>query len=632
MTSTRLNSARWQWIRSTRTTGRAPPAWSPRGAGAVMAALLLALALAWPGCAADDSESSTPNLVLSLQSDARPQVGDTVTYAAVVSGSYTAVDTYSWLVTDSASKTLATGSARTISFAPAAAGDHTVRCQVTLEDGTGLSASATISVSDPSLPQVEYEVEILAPPRNGVPPALQTVTLSGNTPRRELAFDLDAGERVTIRVTDGSAPVPALVKVYRSGVADPSPMDLHLPAGELQARLRGSVDLLVIPLGGSLAPRLVSSQSTDTKQIDVKVDGGKLVSGVVKRSDGTPLAGATVALHTRGSGTVSIPSTVATTGADGSFQVRTSGGDASLNIIPPDSSGLPAATVSASTFKVLADESGWVFRYAAAAQPVTIQGKVTLSDGSTPAAGARVVVTSAASSAAVGTLKGLTWSLPASGTVRRELQTDSSGALLASGGVAPALPPGAYEAQLWPGQAAASTEGYASSTFELKSPGPAIVSLSLARRAKLSGTVLDPGGKGIRARIRASSTIGTFVQLSDSAGKFALAVDPVGAYQVVVRPSGQDSLNLAPYLLSGVTVTGDKNLAQLRLSSGVEISGRVTVGGSAIGDARVRITCRMGLCDTKLGLPTGETLDQTLTRQDGSFALVVPALDLPGGS
>jgi hypothetical protein len=595
-----------------------------------------ALRMAWlapllllPACmfadeaAADDAGTGAPSVVITLVSSATPEVGDTVEISASLRYTSYLARSYSWTVRDPQNGVVkvttldSTGSRA--SFEAAMAGSYDVSCSAALE-GTGwqVQGSITVQVEDPTVKKLVYTARILPPSSSDLPPTDIQVTV-GAADQSNLTWAVDAGRQVSISVSDGSAPVTSYLRLLRAG-GNPAPRDLFLTAGEGKVRLSGVFHALFIPTSAPLAPLL--KPYTDASRLSsnwaVTVDPGVQVQGTVSSSAG-PLSGARVTLKTT-QAQVLVPSTVASVSAAGAFSLRTRSGPAIFTVAPPAGSGLPLAEVRDPKLQVTGSASGWSFSYASALASVKLGGKITGSDGK-PAAGATVVLTGSA--ATVGTLKvpggG---SYGATGHVRQALVSDAAGALqdplTAASQVL--LPAGAYVVETWPGPGAPAGEGYSRGTLTLfGTPAPLV--LSLARRARVSGTVLGPEGKPVKARITASGTVGsrvTFNTLSDGKGAFSLSLDNFSTYSLVVRAVGSEA-SLASYLRPAFSIPASGSIPPVSLPRAVTLSGQVTTsGGAALKDALLRIWCSDADCNSE------QVLDQVRTRSDGTFELRVP--------
>jgi hypothetical protein len=246
-----------------------------------------------------------------------------------------------------------------------------------------------------------------------------------------------------------------------------------------------------------------------------------------------------------------------------------------------------------------------------------VGGVITLSDGSTPASGAHVVLTADGGQSA-GTLSVLGTTLQATGVVRRTLTTDASGALKdpISGSTQITMPAGKYTVDLWPGGSVVD-QGHSRSSVDLSGSTPASLSLSLSKRVSLSGTVKDPAGKSVQARIVATAASGQFSTTSDASGAFKVDLDDKTTYSLLVRPLGTDQ-HLNRHVEANLSIAGPKSMSAITLTRAISLTGRVVSANAGIPGATVRIWCSSASCSSKA------VADEVQTAADGSFELLVP--------
>jgi hypothetical protein len=585
-----------------------------------LAAVAALITSASCGDASDTEAKRGAKVNLSLESGpANPLPGDSLTLRAdVVDSSYLAAS-YDWTVTDPASalvtltKLNAEGSL--ISFTITKPGTYKVFCKVTLEGQGGvLTDSLDLHADDPSYLKLTYTARILPPPSTGLPPVDRLVIIGGVDKSQDL--HLEQGQQVGLKITNAAGPVPAVVRLLQLA-GDPLPRDLYFPSGSGKVQLTGSFHALVIPDAQDEAPMLLPSKVAAKLDANwaITLVPGQLVQGKVVKDDATPMAGAVVTIHTKDNG-VQVPSTVATTAADGTFAVRASTGPATVSVVPPTSEGLPVATIKNTALMIAASTSGWVFTFTGA-KPVKVSGVITRSDGSTPASGAHVVLTAVGGQTA-GTLAVLGTTLKAAGVVRRTLTTDASGALKDphSGSTQISIPAGKYNVALWPGGSAAD-QGYAHSIVDLSGASPAPLSLSLSKRVSLSGVVKAPDGSTVQARIMATSASGQFSTTSDTSGAFSVDLDDKTTYSLLVRPLGSDQ-RLNRHVETNLSIAGPKSMPAITLTRAISVTGRVVSANAGIPGATVRIWCSSGGC------PSKAVTDEVQTAADGSFELLVP--------
>jgi hypothetical protein len=273
------------------------------------------------------------------------------------------------------------------------------------------------------------------------------------------------------------------------------------------------------------------------------------------------------------------------------------------------------AVVDAKDLALSGDASGWAFKYAAA-QPVQVSGKVATSDGKTPAKGAKVVMTATLSAPAVGVLT-TSKTHAASGLYSRVLSSGDKGQLLDKSGAEQfTVPAASYQVAVWPGPGEGTKEGYFLSTWDLKGTS-ASLSLALAARVTLSGSVVDQSDNPVQARVVASAQTGSFSTTSDAEqGKFSLALNNKASYSLVVRSTNRQ---VSTYIEPKLEIDGSKSLAVIKLPPAVVISGKVTTSGNfAVAGSLIRIWCSGADC------PSHEIVDETTVLADGFYELRVP--------
>jgi len=186
-------------------------------------------------------------------------------------------------------------------------------------------------------------------------------------------------------------------------------------------------DVLVVPANPALVPH---DFTWTTGPANFVLDGGTAVTGSVVGPGGTGIAGATVQLMLGGE----LPSTVATTAANGAFTVQADltnpmlAGSATVQVVPPASSGLPRL-VATGAFAL-----GSPIAVAYPAVTTRNLSGVKLTQNGSAVVGAQVAV--------VGTLSGFAATIAgsaATNTVLVGATTNASGAI-ATSTVAPAAP------------------------------------------------------------------------------------------------------------------------------------------------------------------------------------------------
>jgi hypothetical protein len=273
------------------------------------------------------------------------------------------------------------------------------------------------------------------------------------------------------------------------------------------------------------------------------------------------------------------------------------------------------AVVDAKDLALGGDASGWAFKFAAA-QPVKVSGKVVTSDGKTPAKGAKVVMTATLAAPGVGVLT-TSKAHAASGLYSRVLASNDKGQLTTKSGAEQFTVPGAsYQVAVWPGPGEETKEGYFLSMKDIKGTS-ASLSLALAARVTLSGTVVDQSDNPVEARVVAAAQTGSFSTRSDAEqGKFSLALNNKASYSLVVRSTNR---KVSTFIEPKLEINGSKNLATIKLPPAVVISGKVTTSGNlAVEGSLIRIWCSGADCTSH------EIVDETTVLKDGFYELRVP--------
>ncbi|HET7684788.1 MAG TPA: carboxypeptidase-like regulatory domain-containing protein [Candidatus Limnocylindria bacterium] len=368
--------------------------------------------------------------------------------------------------------------------------------------------------------------------------------------------------------------------------------------------------------------RIISVSGMDVP-LDVVLDHGFVLSGVVRDPAGAPVAGAFVILHVAGS-----LETVAEsrTGADGAYWITARPGQYKLRIVGPPA---PAAYVEQwHPGRAVADALSQTFTLGPSQtadvvlQPgVRVDGTVT--DGSAPVANVLVVAVDPAACCRQ--------------TAAMRTRSDGSYSLVVPEGsyVFRFVPPSASSyATQWDASAASSGTA-AVHTYRLGTPAPRLDEV-LVSGLVLSGRVTDTSGVGIAgSSVNVHEVIGNGLAFAAQAvtgsdGGYALRLR-AATYKVSAHPpSGSSYLarwfadaphsGLAqPIALSASSAPYTANMA---LPLGYTISGRITDATTGAGLDGVLISAQLppaspGQCCTGAG--------GAPTRDGGYYTLMVPA-------
>ena len=297
---------------------------------------------------------------------------------------------------------------------------YVVRVAVDAGAVTCPTVEEPINVRADNANMLNLRLHVVPPASSGAPPLdeLRQVLGGGNASLGTVV--LDPGIVVTQQVRAGAAGVPAYLRFLPDGSPRAIVETFSDGNGAFSARLLNRAHtVLVVPAVPGLAPRLVTGWMPST----ITVDAGVAVTGVVRDPDDAPLADAKVQLAIGG-----VPTTLATTAADGSFTVRAAAGAGAMTTIdvaPPPGRGLPRLTATAA----FDPAQPFAVRYAPGLVVRELAGAVVRRAGA-PVANARLDVIGAVPAA--GTVTNAGTPRAADGAVRVTVTTSG-------GGVVPAL-------------------------------------------------------------------------------------------------------------------------------------------------------------------------------------------------
>jgi hypothetical protein len=591
---------------------------------------VLLLSLAFGGCAGlnDASKAEVPdgggkdsgaNDQLSFSYDpTQPEPGETITVKVYPTDGNVLIDSYSWSVAGQTQagtvKHTASSTGSQITFQPKVSDTYLVTCEAKVAGSLDLTGTVKISVEYSSKMRV-YTIKAV-PPASKKLASTSTPVNVGELDKSDVAVELQAGSEVTVEVLspEGDA-LPAYLRLFTKA-SDPMPLDFYIPAGtgKIQVDTGKLYHLLTYPtvakVPAFLEPSLSSSGGSTWK---VQLSDPVKVTGTV-RLEGAVMTGAKVALYTKDkTSSIDVPSSVATTGSSGQFQIMARSGEG-INFIvsPPPEMNLPTATIAETQLKISADTADWNFNYTKLAQ-VKVFGSVARSDGQ-PAVGAKVALTYQGSAIA-GVLDTPSGSFNGVATYKKTLTTDENGDL-ASESTDLKLPQGTYKVEVWPGSSDQDGQSYRILTRSFTSD-EFDLSLSLEPKAKITGLVKSPDGDPTAAVIQASGSSGIYSARSDSKGTFTILLDPGVPFTLSAR-------NLSTGEGTGIYKTsrtfGSKaEFLEIVLPKARIVSGRVKYQQNNLPNVHLSIWCS----DTKCS--SSDVLDEFWSLPDGSFELKVPA-------
>lgn len=231
------------------------------------------------------------------------------------------------------------GSFRAIRFDAPETGVYSVRVTV---PGCGFD-DRDISVVDPDAAYVDLRMRVIPPPGLQVPPIDKIQRVFGGGDKTITAY-FERGLDMQTHVTDGTNPVEAYLRFAPVSQPD-AVIEAFTHLGTVNARLLSQRHrVLVIPVSQAFAPLRVDDW-TPIQPPDFVVTAGLPISGSIVDGAGDPIANATLQLVVDG-----VPSTYATTAANGTFTARATvrTGPTTIAVTPPASSGLPRLSVTTS--------------------------------------------------------------------------------------------------------------------------------------------------------------------------------------------------------------------------------------------------------------------------------------------
>jgi hypothetical protein len=489
-------------------------------------------------------------------------------------------------------------------------GVYDVTVEVIGAPTTCMTGQLPINVRAPGAHSALVRLRVTPPDGAGAPPTEKLVQIDGGATVDLGTVPVDQGVMADVVVSGPGGGVPAYLRFAPAGAPDAIVEAFADSTGRAKAQLvAGTHTVLVVPQRPDLAPRRIAGWSSATAAI--AVDAGTMVSGTVDDPAGDALAGATVQVAVDG-----VPSTVATTAADGSFVLHAAigGGPVIVQVTPPAASGLPRLSATSS---VLDLRMAMQIRYAGNVTLKDLEGTVVRRQGAQgparPVPGA--VVTVVGTLAAVGIVTA-GMSASATGEVRITATTDAAGALPAMlvPSPQPSETPLAAVIAVAPGDlAVASLDTSTGVPANLDAPAmqPIITAMFDAATARLSGGVLDCVPTGALAMAAAPVLHAT----ADATGAVTIALAAGGHYDLRLRdPSGR----AAPLVVTDRVIA--TVATSYHLPTSLEVRGTVKLGGTQpLPGAAVQF-----LCASCTGVDRGKPISEVASDAAGRFVLAVP--------
>jgi len=469
-------------------------------------------------------------------------------------------------------------------------------------------AFVPVNVEAPGARIQTLRLQVIPPLDAAVPPIELFRNVKGGADVDLGAISAVSGRLIQAVVLGPSGGVPAYLVFSPSGAPDAvieAYSDASGVAGVQLLPGPGPYTALVVPSVAGLAPRRVLNWSPGTV---LRVDAGSTVSGTVVRPGvpgpaDEPLAGATVRLVSDG-----VPSTPAVTAADGSFTLHAvPGGTVTVDVTPPDDSGLPRLSATSTGFDLAAPVQ---VRYAANLGRIDLAGTVVRRK-SAGVAGARVTVVGAPATAGMVTAGAMAI---ASGQVRITATADAAGklprTLVPAGPLAAVIEVGAGDLAV----TALDTTGGAPATLDappMQLITTAVTAMTDGNLAGLPGALIDLVPTGALAMAAAPM----LRLVAGDAGALAAALPSGGRYQLRFQdPQGRG----APLVVADRAITAIAS--SYVLPAAIRIQGTLLRDGKlAMSGASVQL-----MCTGCTGLDAALPLSEAASDATGRFTLTVP--------
>lgn len=514
---------------------------------------------------------------------------------------------YSWTVTHNSSPVTFSQEASdnsAIGFFAPATGKYIVSVNISGASAECSFASTMINVADPNANNGVVRLRTVPSPTLAPPQETVIQIQGGGDYNRDIGLDSGIGLSGTVTNGVGGPGIAAYVKLMPVSAPAAFTEVFSSATGSFSVRLLGQAhNVLVIPVSSTLAPKL----STWLPGISsFPVTGGTVVSGVVRDPAGTGLANAKVQLFAGG-----VPSTLATTAANGTFSVRTdfpTNTAITVKVTPLATSGLPRLEATGA----LDINQSMTIAYAAGLQTCNLGGNAVQRGGVNQANAAVTFVGTLAGTS--GTVTTGAANASAVGTVRVSTTANGSGVLPTvtvprSNALAAAV---SLSATDWAVDTTVDTSACAAQTINAPAQ---ITRTGITKKdaaTVLAGVRVEATPVGELALADAQPVVVT----SDSGGNFSIDLASGGTYDVrfidpLARAAPLPALGIAP---AGVPATAI-------LPKALTISGKVTVTGTSnpIIGASIQI-----LCAGCSGIDASRPIAQTATDQQSNYRIAVP--------
>jgi hypothetical protein len=469
------------------------------------------------------------------------------------------------------------------------------------------------------------------PPSDGDPVQEQEVQVVGGTPSGGNVIVLEAGTLVPIDTRDATTgqPAPAYVRFTDPSSGLVFETRAGTSAGAAEVRLPSATfQVLVVP-DGDLAPTLLAGKRpSDLAGMGaLALARGEPVSGTVSDAHG-PVAGAHVVLRAG-----ALPSTMATTGAAGTFTLHAAAGSTYAATVTVPLAGAASAGAGAADGGVgtdpgapmldamLPDTDGISVPQGGVAgvdvtignyTPAALDLKLMSAQGSVEAGTHALVKSLAVDGLVMFAVGGQT--RPASTYARADLVPAADGSLSAAN-----LPPAAYDVTVVPGPD--MPDAITATALTLPLTGTTPQALPLSQKVSMSGRLLptvSAGNIALTAIDRTGDLPFAIPGATGADGMFAIAVSPNRKYALLARPGPNGALAPAVFTPIDTSMPISEQMPPALLYAG-QVRDHSAVNGSP--STLVQVFCLEGTAGCN---DPSTALAETVTASDGTFSLSLP--------
>lgn len=576
--------------------------------------------LAFAACAGDAGSVEDQCSTSLAVNPSSPVVGQVVTITANITGNL-GQPTIDWRVRfNQADIIFDRNGEQEISFTPADAGVYTIDMVPSSSGSLCPSRQEDITVTTGGVGEVDVRLRVTPPIDLGVPPIDRVISLPRGTPAYSLGVvSLEPG-----RTTNGTVGRAAYMRFIPDGQPDAVVEAYADATGAFAAKVQSAPHhILIVPDDPAYPPQVVDPAIPGQDE-SFTLSTGVAITGTVRRPNGTALAGAKVQVFMTDPNGITVPSTIGTSAANGTFTLRAfaaNGAEERVVVTPPAGSGLPrldagsqnfdftnAIEVNYSSALVLRDVSGTdVVRSGALANAkVTIVGTIPFATAGSIVAGTTAV---------------------SNGYVRIPMTADANGVLPSV-----LVPAADLYAVVEPANAPGDSAVVA---FDTTSTVPGTIDappmVTVAPLVRLDQTPI--GGVKVElvpAGVLAFAGVGPTVLYSDENGVVSGSLASGAIYEARItdpsRRAGPAAYSMVDSTLLSTT------LETILLSEPLTITGTLSLQGSPnrVEGAAVQVLCQLELSSFECtGLERERPLGEDASDAQGAFTLVVPRPGIP---